>query len=64
MNEIVNQWIVNMLDETITEAKWAIGNERMWQKGATDDKAIASHEFNIICNEHFIKKLEEIKNNL
>lgn len=64
MNEIVNQWIVNMLDETITEAKWAIGNERMWQKGATDDDSIEAHEFNINCNELFIKKLEEIKNNL
>ena len=61
MNEIVNQWIINMLDDAIAEAKGAIGNERMWQKGATDDAVIETHEFNINCNEQFIEKLEEMK---
>ena len=63
MNEIVNQWIINMIDEAIAEAKSAIGNERMWQKGATDDVGIETHEFNINCNELFIEKLEEMKSN-
>jgi hypothetical protein len=61
MEEIVNQWIINMLDEAIGEAKTAISNERIWQNGATDDEAITTHEFNIICNEHFIEQLEEMK---
>ena len=61
MEEIVNQWIINMLDEAIAEAKTAISNERIWQNGANDDEAITSHEFNIICNEHFIEELEEMK---
>ena len=61
MDEIVNQWIVNMFDEAIAEAKSAISNERMWQKGATDDEAITTHEFNIQCNELYIEKLEEMK---
>lgn len=61
MDEIVNKWIADMLDEAIAEAKSAIGNERMWQKGASNDEEITTHEFNIICNEHFIEKLEEMK---
>lgn len=61
MEEIVNQWIINMLDEAIGEAKTAISNERLWQKGASNDEEIATHEFNIICNEHFIEQLEEMK---
>lgn len=61
MDEIVNQWIINMLDEAIGEAKTAISNERVWQNGSDTDEEITSHEFNIICNEHFIEKLEEMK---
>ena len=61
MNEIVNQWINNMIDDAIAEAKGAISNERIWQNGATDDEGIEAHEFNINCNELFIEKLEEMK---
>jgi hypothetical protein len=61
MEEIVNKWIVDMLDEAITDSMGAIRNERLWQKGASNDEEIATHEFNIICNEHFIEKLEEMK---
>ena len=61
MNEIVNQWIINMIDDAIAEAKVAISNERIWQKGATDGVVFVSHEFNINCNELFIEKLEEMK---
>ena len=64
MNEIVNEWLNQLINDAIDEAKATISNERIWQNGATDDEAIASHEFNIQCNELYIEKLEEIKNSL
>ncbi len=64
MNEIVNEWLIQLINETIEEAKATIANERMWQNGAADDESINNHEFNIQCNELYIEKLEEIKNNL
>ena len=47
MNEIVNEWLNQLINDAIDEAKATISNERIWQNGATDDEAIASHEFNI-----------------
>ena len=64
MNEIVNEWLIQLINDTIAEAKATISNERIWQNGSMDDDEINNHEFNIQCNELYIEKLEEIKNNL
>jgi hypothetical protein len=64
MNEIVNEWLIQLINDTIDEAKATISNERIWQNGSVNDDEINSHEFNIQCNELYIEKLEEIKNNL
>jgi hypothetical protein len=64
MNEIVNEWLIQLINDTIAEAKATISNERIWQNGSVNDDEINSHEFNIQCNELYIEKLEEIKNNL
>lgn len=59
MNEIIKEWLREMYKDAISESEAAIANERIWQKGAETDAAIAMHEQNIQTLEEYIEVLEK-----
>jgi hypothetical protein len=55
MNEMIKNWLRNLLDEEIRNEKGTIANERIWS--LSDD----IHAANVELHEEYIKVLENIK---
>ena len=56
----IRAWLETLYGEAIIEANKAIGNERIWQKGASTDEEIQMHEDNIAEQERYIAVLEDL----
>ena len=55
MSDIVGEWFRTLYEDAIEETKSAIGNERIWQIGATTDDEVEMHEQNIRNLEEYIE---------
>ena len=60
MEEIIKEWLCNLIDEEITQELGTISNERIWQKGSGVSE-ILMREKNIELHEKYIEILNEIK---
>jgi RecA/RadA recombinase len=61
MDEIIKEWLRDLYDVAIEEAKGTIDNERGWQNGSDTDEDIMMHDENIQRNEEYIEILEQLK---
>jgi len=64
LTDTIRTWLDNLYSEAIVEAHKTLGNERIWQMGATTDEEVQMHEDNIAENERYIAVLEELKDNI
>lgn len=62
-DELIKEWLKNLIDEEIETEKGTISNERIWGNGASNDAEVSMHQSNIENHEQYIKVLEEIKAN-
>lgn len=64
MNNTVKEWLKELYNGAIEDAKGTIANERIWANGANGDEETQMHLDNINLNEEYIAELERLRDDL
>lgn len=64
MDSIIKTWLNDLYDTAIIETEAMIGNERIWQKGSSNDEEIRLREENIARDEEYIQVLKRLKDDV